>query len=134
MTLCTSDNNSKDILVSAFWQLIFGLFCALFGAIYEVFSHEVYSYYMIYAFAIPIVLGTLAEILFARYIRIQPPGLALSMWNMAVLTLTVGCLFKGVIEIYGTTNRMVVVYPDVSGFLALLAILNISNQIIIANN
>ena len=32
--------------------------CALFGAVYEVFSHGVFSFYMIYAFAIPLCLGT----------------------------------------------------------------------------
>ena len=34
------------------------VFCALFGAVYEVFSHGVFSFYMIYAFAIPLCLGT----------------------------------------------------------------------------
>ncbi len=123
MILYTLDENRKGLYISAFWQLIFGLFCALFGAIYEVFSHEVYSYYMIYAFAIPIVFGTLAEILFARSARIKITGLALSMWNMAVVTLTVGCLFKGVLDIYGTTNKMIVVYPIASGGLILLMLL-----------
>ena len=35
------------------------LFCALFGAVYELFSHEVYSYSMIYAFIIPLAGGAL---------------------------------------------------------------------------
>ena len=34
-------------------------FLALFGAIYEIFSHEVYSYFMLYAFAIPLAMGLL---------------------------------------------------------------------------
>ena len=39
---------------TAFVYLLVSLFCALFGAVYEVFSHEVYSFYMIYAFAFPL--------------------------------------------------------------------------------
>ena len=35
------------------------LFCALFGAVYELFSHSVFSYYMLYAFMIPLVGGAL---------------------------------------------------------------------------
>ena len=35
------------------------LFCALFGAVYELFSHSVFSYYMLYAFMIPPVGGAL---------------------------------------------------------------------------
>ena len=33
------------------------LFLVLFGAVYESFSHGVYSYFMLYAFAIPLVFG-----------------------------------------------------------------------------
>lgn len=44
---------------TAFVYLLVSLFCALFGAVYEVFSHEVYSFYMIYAFAFPLAGGTL---------------------------------------------------------------------------
>ena len=43
----------------AFVHALAAVFLAFFGAVYETFSHEVYSYYMIYAFAIPLVLGTL---------------------------------------------------------------------------
>ena len=35
------------------------LFCALFGAVYGLFSHSVFSYYMLYAFMIPLVGGAL---------------------------------------------------------------------------
>ena len=35
------------------------VFCALFGAVYELFSHGVYSYWMIYAFAFPLLLGAI---------------------------------------------------------------------------
>ena len=57
----TSDINANRRKASrtSLIYLIVSLFCALFGAVYEMFSHEVYSYYMIYAFAFPLIGGTL---------------------------------------------------------------------------
>ena len=49
----------KTMLKQIFMQLISAFWFAFFGAVYERFSHEVYSYYMIYAFAIPLVMGAL---------------------------------------------------------------------------
>ena len=46
--------------------MIFAIFIAVFGAIYEKFSHEVYSYYMIYAFMIPLCLGSFAYLLASK--------------------------------------------------------------------
>ena len=53
------DEKRKRVLRHAAGELGAALFCAVFGMIYEVFSHEVYSYYMIYAFVIPLLLGAL---------------------------------------------------------------------------
>ncbi|MCR4902742.1 MAG: hypothetical protein K6A23_07785 [Butyrivibrio sp.] len=101
---------------------MFSIFCALFGAIYEMFSHEVYSFYMIYAFAIPLVFGTLFFVLIARSGRKKPSGIALSFWNMAIVTFTVGCIYKGIIEIYGTTNKLSVMYPLAGILLVVIAL------------
>jgi len=122
MTLFTSDEKTKSLLNSAFCQLIFAIFCALFGAIYEIFSHEVYSFYMIYAFAIPLLFGTLLFWLLAKSGRKKPAKLTLSFWNMAIATFTVGCIYKGIIEIYGTTNKLSVIYPLAGILLVVLAL------------
>ena len=53
---------ADDILHDAFLFLIAGIASAAFGLIYEFFSHEVYSFYMIYAFLIPLVPGTLLNL------------------------------------------------------------------------
>lgn len=82
---------------------------ALFGAVYERFSHEVYSYWMIYAFAFPLMLGAIPGAVFLR--KSYAPGeWAIRLWNAAVFTWTTGSVFKGVLEIYGTTNRLISVY------------------------
>ncbi|HAM14352.1 MAG TPA: hypothetical protein DCP91_00505 [Eggerthellaceae bacterium] len=103
----TAPNPLRTALV----YLVCSLFCALFGAVYELFSHEVYSYYMIYAFAIPLTLGALPNLVIALRGKCAPGKLAANMWNSGVATLTVGCIMKGVLDIYGTTNQLALAYP-----------------------
>ncbi len=87
------------------------------GAIYEAFSHGVYSYYMIYAFMIPLLAGTLPSLLCAlkgydnRYAEDSDDHRAASLQLAAIVTLTAGSLIKGVLEIYGTTSSLTIVYP-----------------------
>ncbi len=95
------------------------VFIALFGAVYEVFSHEVYSYYMIYAFAVPLVLGVLLYSLLL-ILKKYPGKAAMNLWNSGIAALSVGCVFRGVLEIYGTTNSLIVVY-SIAGFVFLIA-------------
>ena len=105
--MCISESDLKKYLLGN----IFGtVFLALFGAIYEVFSHEVYSYYMIYAFALPLVLGVLPSALLLFRGKLPPRAAAL-LWNYGIAALSVGCVFRGVLEIYGTTNSLRVIYP-----------------------
>ena len=90
--------------------LLLTVFCALFGAVYESFSHGVFSYFMLYAFAFPLVLGGLPFFLMA-FSRCPLPGrAALNLYHSGIAALTVGSIFQGVLEIYGTTNRLIAVY------------------------
>lgn len=60
MILYSSDTDfSHKSAKISLGYLLSALFCALFGAVYELFSHEVYSYSMIYAFLFPLAGGTL---------------------------------------------------------------------------
>lgn len=85
-----------------------------FGIIYELFSHGVYSAYMICAFAIPLIPGVVVfSVLFnvKRFPRVNAIGA--TIYNSGVATLTIGSIFAGVLEIYGTTNKLLYVYPVV---------------------
>lgn len=97
-------------------------FCALFGFVYEQFSHGVWSRYMMFFFAVPLVGGLLPAILLAslRGARL-PRRLARDAWASAVATLTVGCCLAGVFEIYGTTSDYVLIYAVAGGALAAVA-------------
>lgn len=117
MTLFTSDiEQGKRPGKAAFIYLLAAIFTALFGGIYERFSHEVYSYWMIYAFAFPLVGGTLPYML---------PGVTWnpgSMYHAGIATLTVGSIVKGVLEIYGTTNGLTAVYWLAGGILTAVGV------------
>jgi len=102
-------------------NLLLTVFLAAFGAVYEVFSHGVYSYHMIYAFAVPLLLSVIPYTL-CLIKRKRLPRPAVRIWDCAVLTIAVGCVFQGVLDIYGTTNSLVMVYPVAGGALAAAAI------------
>lgn len=112
MTVYSSDISDKARMEkTAFGYFLAALFCALFGAVYEVFSHEVYSFYMLYAFGFPLVGGTLPFWVLARGSGKCCPGVAAcSLYHAGIAALTVGSFVRGILDIYGTTNRLTAVY------------------------
>lgn len=100
---------------TGFFYLFLSLFCALFGAVYECFSHGVYSFFMLYAFGFPLILGALPFLALAFWNSPMPGRLTRELHHSGVASLTVGSLFEGVLEIYGTTNRLVLVYWVLGG-------------------
>lgn len=116
--------NSKKALKTAFLYLFIALFCVLFGAVYELYSHEVYSFYMIYAFVFPLIGGTLPfMILSLERTKKYPNAIARNLYHSGIATLTVGSVVRGVLEIYGTTNTMADYYWPVGILLAFFGLL-----------
>ena len=107
----------------AYRYLLVTILCAVFGAIYELFSHGVFAYGMLYAFAFPLLGGLLPALLLARYTRISPFGASLQLWHFGISALTVGSLFSGALKIYGTTSRLTAVYWLSGGACLLLSLL-----------
>lgn len=88
------------------------VFCGLFSFIYELFSHGVYSNFMVYLFVIPLLLGVVPELVVLLNPNLAARG---GSWQpilqaFAVATLIVGSALQGIVEIYGTTNRYIVYY------------------------
>lgn len=111
MTLSTSvQENKRKTARIGFGYLLISVFCAVFGAVYERFSHEVYSYYMLYAFLFPLILGAVVFLSFALFGKRMPGMAARWFYHAGVATWTVGSFMEGVLEIYGTTNRLVLGY------------------------
>ena len=118
MILYTSATNLKYLLAT--------IFVALFGAIYECFSHGVYTYYMIYAFAFPLVLGLLPSVIFNMIkVKYTFPKLGLEFYNTGIASLTVGSVVKGILIIYGTENELINIYFIVGSLLLLIGILTL---------
>lgn len=114
--------------------LIYGavtLFCAVFGVIYESFANGVYTFFMLGAFLFPLVPGLLPCLLCAlKPPSLYPDALPRTVWHSAVATLTVGSLYKGVLVIYGTSNKWELVYWIAGAALALAAILLFSASVL----
>ena len=98
-----------------FTYLIVTLVCAGFGAVYEFFSHGVYSYYMLYTFMIPFLGGTVYFYCILYFRSKIPRCIVRRFQHFGILTLTVGCMVCGMLEIYGTTNHLVKIYFIVGG-------------------
>ena len=101
---------------------------AVFSAVYEHFSFGVYSPFMIFAFAVPLLMGALAFLLMGRALKktgTSVPALVCKFWHAAVATLTVGFLFRGVLDIYGTSSPLGTVYWIASAMLAALALITL---------
>ena len=101
-------------------NLLFAAFCAVFGAIYESFSFGVFSFSMIYAFAFPLAVGIFLLIMFIRGKMFG--RIFLNLLNAASATAAFGCLAAGVVEIYGSGNHLLIIYPIAAGILFAAAI------------
>ena len=108
--MSTSDSRKRKLLKYAFSYMLITLFCAIFGAVYEMYGHGVYSYRMIYAFLVPFVLGAICLSAAALFAKQLPGPWPLLFWNFGTAVLTVGLLFHGVLDIYGTKNKWPLMY------------------------
>lgn len=94
-------------------------FVGLFSYVYERYAHGVRSNAMIFAFVYPLVLGVLPAFAFGalRVLRDVPYASAVragvNLYLSGVATLTMGSLAFGVVEIFGTTNRLLPMYDKV---------------------
>lgn len=117
--------DQKRLLHYALGDAAAALFFGLFSSIYEHFSHGVYSDAMICAYTVPLAGGTLLMLVLLRFSgRLRQPSQGiLVLWHAGLAAFTVWLVFLGVLEIYGTTNRMAAVYPAVGGLMTGSALL-----------
>ncbi len=108
----------------AFRYLFITILCALIGAVYELFSHGVYAYGMLYAFAFPLLGGLLPALLLAGRGGKLPSDTALQLWHFGISALTVGSFFSGALKIYGTSSRLTQIYWFAGGACLLLSLLS----------
>lgn len=112
--MCTSDTDQmlRRLAKTSLVYLLIACFCALFGGVYEYFSHGVYSYPMLYAFAYPLLGGALPFLLLGlSRCKNEPAAPETTIYHCGIATLTLGSIISGVLEIYGTTNFLTICYP-----------------------
>ena len=113
--------NAAEYLKRAKIYLILAIVCCLIGAVYEHFSFGVYSYFMLYAFAVPMVCGVLPALFLAS--SRQPseiPRWSIKLWDAGIAVWTVGAFFRGILEIYCTASALTKWYW-IAGLILLLS-------------
>ena len=123
MFASSANESSRKGLKIAFTYTLVTVLCAVFGAIYEAFSHGVYALGMVYAFAFPFLGGVLPALFLLKWGAGFPSDAALQLWHFGISALTVGSLFSGALEIYGTTSRLTAVYWFAGGICLFLSLL-----------
>lgn len=123
MYISDTDKNKASYARASRIYLAVSLFCALFAAVYEMFSHGVYSFYMLFAFAFPLIGGSLVFGILS-FLNIKNPRsrLAGKLYNSGIAALTVGSIVKGILDIYGTTNKLVGIYRHLGVLLSCFGI------------
>jgi len=118
-----------DALKTGMKYLAAAVVIAVASAVYGLFSHGVSSYFMTYAFMIPLIGGAIPHLIAALKTADiaesksaaeaqEGSGTVFRDAQLAVIaTLTAGSLLKGVLDIYGTTNRLLIVYPVLAALL-----------------
>lgn len=113
------NQNKAEILFYAVESLLI----LVIGAVYELFSHQVYSPFMYLMFMIPLLLGVLpnlaARLLDKSFITSKD---AKAAYKLGVLTLIFGSFLKGVLDIYGTSSVYPILYLPVAGLLLIVAL------------
>ena len=112
MTLFISEKNKKTSLKELILYIGITAFIGLFSGIYEIFSHEVYSNAMIFAFLYPLLMGvSLYLVLYLVPFKNVLGTITSCIYNLGVALFTTRSIFIGVLEIYGKTNeKMLIIY------------------------
>ena len=110
----------KDLKKEKRRFIFYTIFCLIFSIIYESFSHGVISYYMLLSSIFPLI--GLIEILFIIKQKLKIKVTSHNLFKSSILTFTFYFIIKGVLEIYGTTNSLVIIYLIIGFNLLLLNI------------
>lgn len=122
----TSDNDAETRTRKFTWKratlayAAIALFCFFFSAIYESFSHGVYSPYMLCLGLFPLLGGVLPLLILHKLKFPEPYAPVRGAYNAGIATLTVGSCLTGVFEIYGSVSPLTSVYWYVGGILMLI--------------
>ena len=102
---------------------ILTIVCLVFATIYEIFSHGVYSPYMMFSCLIPFIFGVLINLILKNSEDFRPSVISNDIYKTSLLTFTLGSIMKGVLEIYGTTSKFLIVYLIMGMILLIISLI-----------
>ncbi len=122
--------NRRAAMSNLWTYVVLTIVTAVFGAVYEYFSFGVYSFYMMYAFSIPLLFGILPWMIIVTNNRAMskkdfPPAVTVNLWIAGVMTLTIGSIFRGILDIYGTTSALTKCYLIVGAMFMIVALMTL---------
>lgn len=125
MTLSTSDieKRKKNCIRTAAIFSVSALVCAAFCFVYEYNSHGVHSYYIEYASVGPVLASVAWLVLGTTKKNVYISRLFEFLLNAACITLALGGIVKGIIELYGTNNSKLWLYYVACVVLASLSVI-----------
>lgn len=111
-----SEKNKKKLLITVLAYVGITAFIALFGAVYEQFSHNVHTPYMWFAWVWVLGFGLVPHlILFFLPVKYVPGTLTSSTYNFGVAMITLRSIYIGVVTISNTPDtRWMLAYLIVS--------------------
>ena len=123
MSTSVTNLGKKRFKKTAISYTLITIFFFAFSRIYEAFSFGETSVYMHYLFTVPLVGGIILAIL----LKVLPyfSRISLNLWNSAVVIITAGTLFRGIVNLSGRSTTLDVPYWYVGISFAILAILSI---------
>lgn len=124
MSTSVSESGSRSLehARAARRYLVASLACVAFAVIYAQFSHGVYSPFMSFMFAVPLIGGAcLALALYAAKVR-PAPRQTRQAWAISLAALTIGSCLVGIFQIAGTASPYVYAYPVIAAAFAVVAI------------
>lgn len=101
--------------------LLISVVTAVFAGVYEHFSHGVVSLLMVTSCAAPLILGAVPSLFFGAA-KASLPRAASTSWRLGVAALTVGMIYGGVIEIYGTDSPYTAWYFVAAGAMFVISL------------
>lgn len=109
MILSTLD--IKFFKKQALVYFVISIFVFVFGCVYKLFSHDVNSNFMKFAFVIPLLFGTMVSFLIYIFkVKNFQNRVCINTYNASIATFTTYFIVKGVLDIYGTTNKLINIY------------------------
>ena len=109
----TSDtiiNNKKFNARNAVTFLAVTAFCGFFSSVYLSFSHGVSSPFMVYLALIPFLLGVFPYSILYLLNAQAPQSVSKQLYNWGAITVLIGSLVKGIVEISGYEATNIAVF------------------------